>query len=79
MEVSIQKWGNSLALRIPIGYAKDIKIKKGSHVDLIKEDNKILIIPKNNGLKLKDLLSKINTENIHEEVNTGEKVGKEIW
>ncbi len=79
MEVSIQKWGNSLALRIPNNYAKDINLKKGSHVDLIKEDNKIIIIPKKHSLKLKEILSKINDNNIHNETDTGDQIGKEAW
>lgn len=79
MEVTIQKWGNSLAIRIPGNYAKDIRIQQGSSVDLIKEKDKLVIIPKKSGLKLKDLLTKITNDNIHNEEFTKEPVGKEIW
>ena len=79
MEVSVQKWGNSLALRIPNNYAKDVHIKKGSLVDLIREDDKIVIIPKKESLKLKNILSKITKNNLHNEELSGEPVGKEIW
>jgi antitoxin MazE len=79
MEVSIQKWGNSLALRIPNNYAKDAHLKKGSHVNLIKEDDRIIIIPKKDDIKLKDLLSQINEKNLHKEAFEGAPIGKEIW
>ena len=38
MEVTIQKWGNSLAIRIPGSFAKDISLRQGTCVDLIKEN-----------------------------------------
>lgn len=79
MEASIQKWGNSLALRIPSSYAKDIHLKKGSHVEIVIHDEKIVISPKKEKIRLKNLLSRINKSNIHNEELEGEAVGKEIW
>ena len=79
MEVSIQKWGNSLALRIPNNYAKDAHLKKGSRVDLIKEDDKIIIVPIKETLSLKKLLSQIDKNNLHGQEPTEVPVGKEIW
>ena len=79
MEISVKKWGNSLAIRIPSEYAKDINIKDGTAVDLIKSEDKLVIKPKRQRIKLNDLLSKISSENIHEEINSGDKVGNEIW
>lgn len=79
MEVTIQKWGNSLAIRIPGSYAKDINLKQGSCVDLRKKSNKIEIVPREMKYNLRDLLSKITDENIHEEEFAGDGVGKEIW
>jgi antitoxin MazE len=79
METLIQKWGNSLALRIPNNYAKDIHLKKGSHVNLVIENNKIVVSPKKENIKLKALLSKIDKNNLHSEEVSGESVGKEVW
>lgn len=79
MEVTIQKWGNSLALRIPINYAKEIHLRKGSHVNLFKKNNKIIIISQEKDLNLEDLLSQITPENLHNENFFGDPVGKEIW
>lgn len=79
MEVTIQKWGNSLAIRIPGSYAKDISLYQGVCVDLIKEKDKLVIVPRTPGMKLKNLLDKITDDNIHKDEFTEEPVGKEIW
>jgi antitoxin MazE len=79
MEVTIQKWGNSLAIRIPGSYAKDINLKQGTSVDLRKKADKIEIVPRKTKSNLRDLLSNITDENIHEEEFAGDGVGKEIW
>lgn len=79
METTIHKWGNSLAIRIPGGYAKGLRLQEGSSVHLIEEDNKLVIIPGKSSLKLKDLLLEMNDDNIHKEEFAEEPVGKEIW
>jgi antitoxin MazE len=79
MEVTIQKWGNSLAIRIPGSYAKDINLKQGTPVDLRKKADKIEIVPIKIKLNLQDLLLKITDDNIHEEEFAGGGIGKEIW
>jgi antitoxin MazE len=79
MEVTIQKWGNSLAIRIPVSYAKDISLQQGTSVDLIKKKGKLVIVPKKPGLKLKNLLAKITADNIHKEEFPEGPIGKEIW
>ncbi|HUN53827.1 MAG TPA: AbrB/MazE/SpoVT family DNA-binding domain-containing protein [Smithella sp.] len=78
MEVIIQKWGNSLAIRIPGSFAKGINLRQGTSVDLIKKTDRLVIVPKKPGLKLKNLLSKITDDNIHKEEFTEEPVGTEI-
>ena len=79
MEVTIQKWGNSLAIRIPGSYAKDISLQQGTAVNLIKKKDKLVIVPKKPGFKLKNLLAKITVDNIHEEEFPEGPIGKEIW
>lgn len=79
METKVQKWGNSLAVRIPNSYAKDINLKQGSLINILKDNDKIIIKPKREKPRLSDLLSQITEENLHEEIDTGKNVGKEIW
>jgi antitoxin MazE len=79
MQTTIQKWGNSLAIRIPRSYAKDVNLQQGTEVDLVREMDKLVIIPKKTGIKLHNLLASVTPENIHKEEFAGGAVGKEIW
>lgn len=54
-------------------------LKQGISVDLRKKADKIEIVPRKTKLNLRELLSKITDENIHEEEFAGDSVGKEIW
>jgi antitoxin MazE len=78
--VKIQKWGNSLALRIPKAFTREINIEDGSKVNLVLEDGKLMIIPMDlNHYKLSELLLQIHENNLHGEVDTKGPVGKESW
>ena len=78
MKATIQKWGNSLGVRIPSIMAKDLMLKNGSEVELIEETDKIIIQPKKTSC-LEDLLEAINESNIHEEMKTNGPHGNEVW
>lgn len=80
MKAKIQMWGNSLALRIPKPFANQAKIEEGSNVDISIEKEKIIIKSlKDSEYSLTELLSKINKNNIHDEISYGDPQGKEIW
>ncbi len=80
MVLKIQKWGNSLALRIPRAFAADTHIHDGSIVDLIFRNGKLVIVPvEGSKFKLSDLLKRISKDNLHREILTGEPVGVESW
>jgi antitoxin MazE len=80
MKSTVQKWGNSLAIRIPKSFATEIDLSQGAEIDLVLFENKIQIEPiKKKNLTLDELLSQVTEENIHGEVDTGAPVGKEIW
>ena len=80
MQVKIQKWGNSLALRIPKVFALNVNIKQHELVDLSVNDGKIVIKPIiQKELSLEDLLDGISENNLHSEFDTGAPEGKEVW
>jgi antitoxin MazE len=80
MKSTVQKWGNSLAIRIPKSFANEIDLSQGAEIDLVLLGNKIQIEPtEKKKITLSDLLSKVTEENIHQEIDTGDPVGKEIW
>ena len=77
MQTVVQKWGNSLGIRIPSSYVKDFNLKNGSSVDIVEEEGKIVIVPKR--ISLNELLEKVTDENRHDSIETGKSVGKEEW
>ena len=80
MHITVQKWGNSLALRIPKAVAKQVNVHKGSRVDMSFTGNKIILSPSDNKeYNLKDLLKKVTKKNLHPEISFGPPVGKEVW
>ncbi len=72
MLTKVQKWGNSLAVRIPSAFAKEIGLCPDTEVELRLEDNKLVIIP-NRKRQLEALLKQITPENLHSEIDWSEK------
>ena len=80
MITRIQKWGNSLGLRIPKAVAEDAHVVAGARVDLKIDRGRIVISPaKKNRYRLRDMLEGITPENLHGEVSVGGIVGREVW
>jgi antitoxin MazE len=80
MKATIQKWGNSLALRIPKSFATHSSIKQGSVVDLSLDNGRMIVEPtKEQEYSLTDLLALVTKKNLHSEVDFGAPVGKEVW
>lgn len=73
----VQKWGNSLGIRIPKAIAKKVGLEEGTEIDFDIEDDKIII--KRKSITLNELLLKITPDNIHNEVSTGDAQGRESW
>jgi antitoxin MazE len=51
MHAKIQKWGNSLALRIPNSFIKNTGLTNGSDVDVSVQDGMIVVRPEKNNKK----------------------------
>jgi len=74
------KWGNSLALRLPKAYTKELNLNENSPVEINSDKEKITITPVElKKYDSKELFSRISEENIHKEIETGIPQGKEIW
>ncbi len=80
MQVRVQKWGNSLAVRIPKPLAEDAEVREGTVLNLALSEGKVVATPvKKRKLSLKQLLAKVSRKNLHAEVDFGPSVGREIW
>jgi len=77
MQTVVQKWGNSLGIRIPSMYVKEFNLKNGNSVDIIEENGKIVIVPPKKTLQ--EMLSRVTNENIHSPIETGSSLGNEEW
>lgn len=80
MLAKIQKWGNSLGVRIPKHVAQEANIQEGTSVELCVEEGRLIIAPQNKRkYTLKELVDEITPENMHGETDWGPPVGKEVW
>lgn len=79
MHTTIQKWGNSLAIRIPKAFALETQINNGTEVEIRIKDKQLVITPvKKEKYSLDDLLSEITNANIHNEIDFRDTQGKEL-
>jgi antitoxin MazE len=76
MQTTIQKWGNSLGVRIPGFIARDLALKNGSSVEIREEDDRI-IIQASKKKSLNEILELVTEENIHSE-QFSTPAGKEL-
>jgi antitoxin MazE len=80
MKTRIQKWGNSLALRIPKSFAAKAGLRADDAVDLSLIEGALVVrLVSPQPLTLDELLRGVTDDNIPSEWDTGPAVGKEIW
>jgi antitoxin MazE len=79
MKAKVQRWGNSLAIRIPKAYAVDLRVDVGSVIDLDIVEAKLVVTPEPVVPSLDALLERVTPENVHAETDVGPAVGREAW
>ena len=80
MKTRVQKWGNSLALRIPKSFAEEVGLQRETSVEVSLADGKLVITPvAKPKMTLKQLLAKVTKDNLHHEIDTGSAAGNETW
>jgi antitoxin MazE len=80
METRVQKWGNSLAVRIPKSLAEEVGLRDSSPVRISLRDKHLVVVPlARPTFSLADLLSQVTEANLHGEVDSGTAVGGEVW
>lgn len=76
MKTCIQKWGNSLAIRIPKTFALELGMHLGKEVELSKDIHSLKITP--HRLTIDELMANVTPDMLHEVTDWGPSVGKEI-
>lgn len=80
MEIIVKKWGNSAAVRIPAAIMAAAHVVLDQAVDVREEKGCIIIAPvRRKTYALSELLAGITNRNLHQPVDTGVPMGKEIW
>ena len=79
MTAIIQKWGNSLAVRIPRFVARQMQLNDGDEVELRIENKDLIVRSTRRPHRLRDLVQKITKSNRHAETGWGKPVGRELW
>jgi antitoxin MazE len=85
MKARIQRWGNSLALRIPKAVAEMSELKEDSEVDLSVSRRRLVVVASKrrragrNQYDLSAMIRQLTPENRHDDIEFGPPVGKEIW
>lgn len=79
MRSKVQKWGNSLAIRLPKAAAERIGLKERDAIEITVDDEKVAIVPiVPRDYQLKDLLKEITNKNLHKEEDFGPAMGREM-
>jgi antitoxin MazE len=76
------KWGNSLALRVPSAFAKEVGAAEGKRAEMTVENGALIVKvarSRRRRYNLEKLIAGITKENRHPEIDWGPPVGAEIW
>jgi antitoxin MazE len=80
MRTRVQRWGNSLALRIPKPFAAEVGLEPDTPVEVSLVNGKLVVAPVvEPALTLEHLLAQVTEDNLHREVETGPAMGNEVW
>lgn len=79
MLAKVQKWGNSLAVRLPKALADEVDVQLDTPVEISVRDHEIVLRPIVGKYHLDELLSQVTADNRHGETPVNGPVGREIW
>lgn len=79
---SLQKWGNSVGIRVPKKVVEQAHLKIGEELSLSIQGNSIVLTPMKRArrkFKLEDILKGVTPKDVGGEIDWGKPLGKEIW
>ncbi len=79
MKTRIQKWGNSLGVRLPKHIAEEKSLHERLGVSVVLKNDQIVIGPNEADLSLKHLPSQVSPKNLHSESEWFDSSGDELW
>lgn len=78
MSCKLQKWGNSLGVRIPKSIIEKVNLAENDELIIEQQDGKIVIFPAKKTLSLSDMMDQVTPENLHRE-DDFKPEGNEVW
>jgi antitoxin MazE len=79
MATTVQKWGNSLGIRIPKSVAEQVNLRAGTTVEFNTDKGVLTVRPKRRRkYTLAQLLAKAKGPSPHRELDRGGPVGREL-
>lgn len=79
MKTKIQKWGNSLGVRLPKSITEQKELKAGLAVSVLIQNNQIVIEPIVEEMSLDSMMTSVTSKNLHKETDWTESLGNEVW
>ena len=82
MRRTVQRWGNSLAVRLPAHVVEACDLTEGTELDVRHEAGAIVLVPDTRGrgkYTLRQLVARITKRNRPERVEFGRPMGREVW
>lgn len=79
MEMKLQKWGNSLGVRLPSNILKSLNLKVDDVINIREEDEKIIITKVEKKISLEEKIKAYEGENISKDFEWDNAQGREIW
>ena len=78
MTVKLQKWGNSMGVRIPKSIIEKVNLEENDELIIEQQDGKIVIFPAKKKLSLSDMMDQVTPANLHGE-DEFKPEGNEVW
>jgi antitoxin MazE len=79
MYTTIQKWGNSQAVRLPKDILEEANLQENDKVQIKVQDGNVIIIPDKKRKTLKERIAEFKGDYECNEWNTGKPSGNEVW
>jgi antitoxin MazE len=80
MRTRVDRWGNSLGVRIPKAIAEEAGLREGTHVEIDVENGAVTMRRTKPQYTLDELLEGLTPDMVHSEWGDVEDVGRErIW
>lgn len=76
MQTRIERWGHSLAVRIPQAFANEAHLTEGAPVELALAERRLIVTPLAPRYSLAELVDGITPENRHAETDWGGPQGR---